>query len=180
MSRLLFRSLIAAAVASCGSSDSPVYPGVRILEYLHSNGQALDVTWPQPVAAVYINGRWQAAGGLAAAVQNAADQNFNVIILRCAVTVGGALGPATLRRALPVCAASSSCLAQTAPLTRGAASANRRGRRPCPTRTRRAPSFSSQWVGRPRNPTAAAMRRVTAQQPLCGHSHTALTGSTLT
>ena len=69
---LLFLELLLCASLSA-------IPGVRVLEYLHAQGQALDLTWPQRTRAVYISS-WQ--GTADAAVINAVDQGFNVVLIR--------------------------------------------------------------------------------------------------
>ena len=54
--------------------------GARVLSYLHGRGEALNITTPAPIKAVYINTR--DAANPARAVMAAATAGFNVIIAR--------------------------------------------------------------------------------------------------
>ena len=81
------QALAPAAPTPRPDRTTPLAAGARILEYLHSRGEALTVTVPAPVRAVYLDARdldWNDPGATILAAVNA---SFNVIHL--AFAVGG-------------------------------------------------------------------------------------------
>ena len=69
----------ALLVLICGGVQSALPElGARVLSYLHGRGEALNITMPAPIKAVYINFRDAASPALA--IRQAALSGFNVII----------------------------------------------------------------------------------------------------
>ena len=78
LSRLSLQCLALVLAVSLTQAQLSIL-GARVLSYLHARGDALDITTPSPIKAIYINLR--DATDPPSAVVAAVDAGFNVVLL---------------------------------------------------------------------------------------------------
>lgn len=79
-SNLIARAFVITLLADVPVAQQLGEPGGRVLGYLHARGEALQITSPQPIKAVYITDVDSAYTSPQDMIRGIADQGFNVII----------------------------------------------------------------------------------------------------